>query len=69
MLILEHPVSLAPLTSAIAMASCRLEDFHGDPADRMIVATAITLGIPLVTADDAIIRWGETTGLVQVVRL
>ena len=66
---LEQPVSLAPLTSAIAMASCRLEDFHGDPADRIIVATAITLGIPLFTADDAIIRWGEATGLVQVVRL
>jgi PIN domain nuclease of toxin-antitoxin system len=24
---------------------------HGDPADRLIVATASTLGVPLVTGD------------------
>ncbi|MFU8894159.1 MAG: type II toxin-antitoxin system VapC family toxin [Luteolibacter sp.] len=66
---LEHPVSLAPLTSGIARKSCRLADFHGGPADRIIVATAITMGVPLVTADEQIIRWGNATGLVQVVRL
>lgn len=52
---LEAPVTLAPLTAKISMTSCRLPDFHGDPADRIIVATAITLGIPLITADG--FRW------------
>ncbi len=66
---LESPVSLAPLTAEISMASCRLPDFHGDPADRIIVATAITLGIPLITADEKIIKWNETLGLVQVISL
>jgi PIN domain nuclease of toxin-antitoxin system len=66
---LESPVSLAPLTAGISTASCRLPDFHGDPADRIIVATAITLGIPLITADEKIIRWNEERRLLQVIGL
>lgn len=66
---LESPVSLAPLTAEISMASCRLPDFHGDPADRIIVATAMTLGIPLITADEKIIRWNESHPLLQVIAL
>ncbi|MEX2581602.1 MAG: type II toxin-antitoxin system VapC family toxin [Verrucomicrobiales bacterium] len=66
---LESPVSLAPITPEIAMASCRLPDFHGDPADRIIVATAITLGIPLITADEKIIRWNEMQRMVPIVSL
>ena len=66
---LESPVSLAPLTVEISLASCRLPDFHGDPADRIIVATAITLGIPLITADEKIIQWNEAQRLVQLVAL
>ncbi len=66
---LAPPVSLAPLTAEISTASCRLPDFHGDPADRIIVATAITLGIPLITADEKIIRWNEMYRLVPVVAL
>ena len=64
---LASPVSLAPLTAEISTASCRLPDFHGDPADRIIVATARTLGIPLITADEKIIRWNEEQRLVQVI--
>jgi PIN domain nuclease of toxin-antitoxin system len=66
---LEPPVTLAPLTAEISTTSCRLPDFHGDPADRIIVATAVTLGIPLITADEKIIRWNEEHGLVQVIPL
>lgn len=66
---LEPPASLAPLTAEISLTSCRLPEFHGDPADRIIVATAITLGIPLITADEKIIRWNETQRLVQVIGL
>ena len=63
------PVSLAPLTAEISLTSCRLPDFHGDPADRIIVATAITLGIPLITADEKIIRWNEMQRMLQVIVL
>lgn len=66
---LESPVSLAPLTSEISIISCNLPDFHGDPADRLIVATAISMGIPLITADEKIIRWNESQRMLQVIPL
>jgi PIN domain nuclease of toxin-antitoxin system len=48
-------LSVAPLTPEIALASSRLpEPFHGDPADRIIVATARALGARLVTRDSKI---------------
>ncbi len=51
------PVFLQPLTAEIATLSARLADFHGDPADRIIVATALVLQQPLVTADRTIQQW------------
>lgn len=52
-------VRLAPLIPAVAVDSVRLPGtFHPDPADRIIVATARYLGVPLLTADDAILRYG-----------
>lgn len=62
-------VSLAPLTAGISVASCRLPDFYGHPAVRIIVAIALSLGIPLITADEKIIRWNETQRMVQLVAL
>ncbi len=35
------------------------EPFHKDPADRMIVATALRLGVPLVTRDQKIRRYKQ----------
>ena len=41
------------VSDAIAVESVRLPDFpHADPADRMIAATALSLGASLVTKDD-----------------
>jgi len=37
-----------------------LNDFHGDPADRMIVATAMQTTAKLCTADKKILAWGGT---------
>ena len=48
---LKRPVELEPISPAICIASSRLLEFHGDPADRLIVATAMTLGLPLMTMD------------------
>ena len=43
---------LAPLSPAVAIASSRLPgELHGDPADRLIAATARHLDVTLVTAD------------------
>ena len=50
---------LAPLEPSIAIGSVRLPgDFHADPADRMIVATARFHQVPLMTADQAILDYG-----------
>lgn len=44
--------NLVPLTSSIAIQSTRLsQDFHGEPADRILVATAIETHAILVTHD------------------
>jgi len=41
-----------PLTPQVCVASTELPgEFHGDPADQIIVATARLLGVPVVTAD------------------
>ncbi|MGC9451129.1 MAG: type II toxin-antitoxin system VapC family toxin [Oceanipulchritudo sp.] len=56
---LGAPVVLEPISPAISLRSCRLPEFHGDPADRLIVATAMETGIPLITADRQIIEWNE----------
>jgi PIN domain nuclease of toxin-antitoxin system len=47
-------VELLPLTPAVAVASTQLGSFHGDPADRLIVATALTHGAVLITKDERI---------------
>lgn len=43
-----------PVTQAIATEAGLLENVHGDPADRIIVATALELRAPLATRDDRI---------------
>lgn len=53
-------VSIAPLTPEIAIESGHLPgDLHGDPADRMLVATARVLGATLVTKDDRLIHYSR----------
>ena len=48
-------VEFVPVDNAIAIDSVELPgEFHKDPADRLIVATARKLGAPLVTADEKI---------------
>ncbi|MEW6353054.1 MAG: type II toxin-antitoxin system VapC family toxin [Pseudomonadota bacterium] len=53
-------IALAPLEPQAAVESSRLPgSFHGDPVDRMLVATARHLGATLLTQDDKIIRYGK----------
>jgi PIN domain nuclease of toxin-antitoxin system len=48
-------VTLLPLAPEIAVAAAGMT-LHGDPSDRMIVATALQHGADLVTADSHIRR-------------
>jgi PIN domain nuclease of toxin-antitoxin system len=55
------------LDSQIAIESNNLPGFfHEDPADRIIVATARTLDIPLITADQKILDYAKQ-GFVKVI--
>ncbi|MBK5274245.1 MAG: type II toxin-antitoxin system VapC family toxin [Desulfuromonadales bacterium] len=46
-------LTFVPVSNAIAVESVRLPDFpHADPADRIITATALSLGGELITKDD-----------------
>jgi len=48
-------VNFIPVDNTIALKSVQLpEPLHQDPADRIIIATAITLGFPLATRDGKI---------------
>lgn len=48
----------APLSWSVALASSSLpEPFHSDPADRMLVATAREMDIPLLTRDRNILDY------------
>jgi PIN domain nuclease of toxin-antitoxin system len=53
-------IAVAPLTPEIAIESAHLPgEMHGDPADRMLVATARVLGAKLVTKDAQLIRYSR----------
>ncbi len=61
-------MSLIPLSVEISVASTRLPgDFHADPADRIIVATARQFGATLITEDKLILDYAQA-GHVQVHR-
>lgn len=61
-------IRLVPLDPDIAVASTRLPgDFHGDPADRIIVATARAFACELVTADAGIALYAKA-GHLRVMR-
>lgn len=52
-------IRLAELTPAVALESSRLPgEPHGDPADRILLATTRILGATLVTCDDRILAYG-----------
>ena len=60
-----------PPTGDIMANSVMLADaqFHPDPMDRIIVATAIHHSIALATADKPIRRWATRTGKVELADL
>jgi PIN domain nuclease of toxin-antitoxin system len=61
---LERPgIEPAPLGHRAACRSYRFYQLeHRDPADRLLMATAIELGCPLVTYDERILRFAADYG-------
>jgi PIN domain nuclease of toxin-antitoxin system len=57
------PFREASLTHEIATASQFLRLAHRDPADRFLAATALVLGLTLVTADAHLLGLGEIATL------
>jgi len=55
--VLDSGINEVPLTGDIAIVAGNLEGLHGDPADRFIVATAITHDATLMTADESLLEW------------
>jgi PIN domain nuclease of toxin-antitoxin system len=54
-------VVLLPLTIDVAVTAARLPEPVRDPIDRIIVATALHQGVPLVTKDRKIVEAGIVT--------
>jgi PIN domain nuclease of toxin-antitoxin system len=46
-----------PVTGEIAILAAELENLNGDPADRIIAATAIAHDATLMTADQKLLQW------------
>ena len=59
---LTYPnIQLLDLTVPIIVQSTKLEGFHNDPADQIIVATAKVYNCPLLTADNKILNYPHVT--------
>ncbi len=57
LLVLGQGVRELRLTGEMAITAAELVGFHPDPADRLIVASALSSEATLVTADARILRW------------
>ena len=56
-------IKAAPLDVRAASRAYRIPGLeHRDPADRLLIATAIELGCPLITYDDRISRFSQKHG-------
>lgn len=66
-LLADDRVAIAELTASVAVTAAELDGFHGDPADRLLYATARRQAVPLVTKDRLIHRYAEVDRTVSVV--
>ena len=46
-----------PVTGAVGILAAQIPAFHGDPADRLIAATALSHAATLFTADERLLGW------------
>ena len=60
-------VRVVPLSAEAAIASSFLPGtFHPDPADRILVATARVLDVPIVTRDHRILEYARTGSVAAI---
>lgn len=57
--LLESGLEEHPVDGEIGARAAAMDDLHGDPADRMIAATAVAMGATLVTADQRLLSWRD----------
>jgi len=55
--LLDYGLIEIPVAGDIGIMAAALPDFHRDPADRFITATALHYGAQLVTADERMLGW------------
>ena len=55
----KYNINILPISVDIAWKSNHLENFHKDPADRIIVASSVLHEIPLMTHDKKILAFNE----------
>jgi len=57
-------LNFVPVNNRIALLSVRLpKPLHADPADRIIIATALILGATLVSKDERILAYPHVDSL------
>lgn len=54
----EYGIDEIPLTRNLMIHTARLPSHHRDPADRMIIATAIENNLAIVTGDEKFSQYG-----------
>jgi PIN domain nuclease of toxin-antitoxin system len=54
---LRHGIHEEAIDGYIAISAAELPGSHGDPADRMLVATATLRGLTLITANETLLSW------------
>ncbi|WP_069791016.1 type II toxin-antitoxin system VapC family toxin (plasmid) [Cyanobacterium sp. IPPAS B-1200] len=55
---MKYPdIKILDLTLPIILQSTKLDGFHQDPADQIIVATAMVYDCPLITQDSKILKY------------
>ena len=60
--LLDEEVVEIPIDGELAIEAAALPGLHGDPADRLIIATALR-GHRLITSDRQILEWPGITDL------
>lgn len=55
--LLENGLQEISLHGFLGIQAANLPDFHGDPADRIIVSSALANSATLITADEKILAW------------
>lgn len=54
----HHQIDIIDLNLDISLKATELPPIHKDSCDRFIIATALTRGLPVVTADQRFVEYG-----------